>query len=504
VFSDLVTTRTTTAAPNQGSFVALRRDLLTVLNVVLAAACAVGVLRIVLTIGLPVLYGSDEGWSAYHQLEAVAGLNPYPPHDSLMYNVYPPLGFYIFGVFGGLTGDFITTGRLTSLVAFLLTTGCIGLIARSMGCNKGQALFASLIYAAVKLFDHDYIGTNTPQTLSHAFAVAGLLLCLRERRSNASLFVAALLFVAAFGVKHNMIVAPLAVTLWLAVHDRRGAAALAASTIVIGLAGLVLFYGTYGVQLWSVLNSGRVWLLSNSLHSIAGRLPTLLLPIGASIALWRLFPQDRYVRFGVIYLPLACAFAVYFLGGSGTGGNQLFDIELALALNAGLGLSRLSRQGRHVEAYALCFFLPALLIVVFTAATGRFPRHWLNRQAPAVVAAQSDIAFLKAHPGPALCRQLALCFWAGKTDPADLWNIEQSVATGRRDGHELKAALERRDYAVLQLCPPPNILSSPHETRNRYSDDIAAIIAARYRMVDENGNGAMWVRRNTSGMPTAN
>jgi hypothetical protein len=496
VLVDLFPSRAATDILHPSSSV--RRDLITVLNVVLAAACAVGVLRILLTIGLPVLYGSDEGWSAYHQLEAVTGLNPYPRHDSLMYNVYPPLGFYIYGVFGQLTGDFIATGRLTSLVAFLLTTGCVGLVARTMGCSRMQALFASLVYAAVLLFDHDYIGTNTPHAVSQAFAVAGLLLCLHKRRRDLSLVVAALLFVAAFGVKHNMVVIPLAATLWLALHDRRGAAVLAASAIVIGLAGLVLFQGVYGVPLWSVLNSGRVWLLSNSLHSIAGRLPTMLLPIGASIELWRRFPQDRYVRFGAIYLLLACAFAVYFLGGSGTGGNQLFDIELALALNAGLGLSRLSRQGRYQKAYALCFFLPALVIVAFTGATGRFPRYWLDRQAPAVVAAQSDIRFLKAHPGPALCRQLALCFWAGKTNPADLWNVEQSVVTGRRDGHELKEALDRRDYAVLQLCAPPNILCSPHETRNRYSDDIAALIAARYRMVGKNANGALWVRREAS------
>jgi hypothetical protein len=274
---------------------------------------------------------------------------------------------------------------------------------------------------------------------------------------------------------------------------------LAASGLVFGLAGVVLFQWAYGEPLWTALNSGRVWLLSSSLRSIAGRLPTMLLPIGASIALWRWFPRDPFVRFGVLYLALAFAFAVYFLGGSGTGGNQLFDIELALALNAGLGLSRLSRQGRSVTAYSLCFLLPAVVIVVFTAATGRFPRYWLDRRAPAVTVFQSDLAFLKTQPGQALCRQQAMCFWAGKTDSSDVWNVEQSVATGRRDGHELKQALARGDYAELQLCPPPNILCSPHETRNRFSEEIAAIVAAHYRMVRQNADGALWVRRRSAG-----
>ena len=498
MLSGLSTSRATADVRDRGRFAPFRLELLTVLNVVLAAAVAVGVLRLVTTVGLTALYSNDEGWSAYHQLEALSGLNPYPPPGSLSYNVYPPLGFYIYGVFGWLTGDFITTGRITSLVAFLLTAGGIGLVARTIGCSKGQSLFASLVYAAVLLFDHDYIGTNTPQAVSHLFTVTGLLLCLRQRRSDASLVAAALFFVAAFGVKHNMIVAPVAATLWMALHDRRSAVVLAVSGIVFGLAGAALFQWYYGVPLWTVLNSGRLWLLSSSLRSIAGRLPTMLLPIGASIALWRLFPQDRYVRFGAIYLLLAFAFAVYFLGGSGTGGNQLFDIELALALNAGLGLARLSRHGRYDKAYALCFFLPALVIIVFTTVTGRFARYWLDHHAPAVMVAQSDVAFLKAHPGQALCRAQALCFWAGKTDSTDLWNIEQSVATGRRDGHELKEVLARQDYAVLQLCPPPNILCSPHETRNRYSDEIAAIVATHYRMAYQNADGAMWVRRSDS------
>src|SRR5262249_40934639 len=152
------------------------------------------------------------------------------------------------------------------------------------------------------------------------------------------------------------------------------------------------------------------------------------------------------------YFAIALASAAYFLGGAGTGGNMLFDATIALSLCGGLGVSLLaaSAEGRSLSTpFAACHVLPLAGIVLFTAATDRFPRYWRQPEAAPVLAARRDIDFLKAKPGPALCKSLTLCFWAGKPEEADLWGYEQAVTLHLRDGHELRDAIRQRRYSVL-------------------------------------------------------
>ena len=62
-----------------------------------------------------------------------------------------------------------------------------------------------------------------------------------------------------------------------------------------------------------------------------------------------------------------------------------------------------------------------------------------------------DIAFLKSHPGPALCDQLSLCLWAGKDAQVDVFNIGEQLKTGARDPAALTRLIAARHFAVLQL-----------------------------------------------------
>lgn len=468
------------------------------MGVALAAACVVGILRIAFTLNLPVVYGMDEGWSAFHQAEAIAGLNPYPPSQSLMYNVYPPLSFYIVGAFGRLIGDNILAGRVLSLLAFLITAFGIAKAVRLMGCSKQAAGFAAVVFMTGLLFDHDYVGTNTPQMLAHAFGIVGLVLCLVQPRSAKALFFAALFFVLAGFTKHNLVAQPLAVAVWLLLVDRRSALTFILSGAALGVLACIAFQFAFGHSVWSEVNSARYWSFAFAFRGITGRLPEALLPVLASFALLRLFPRDPYLQFCLLYLAIAIVSAAYFIGGAGTGGNMLFDAEIAAALCAGFGLHKLLSAGRPSTGFAACFALPLLGVVLFTAVTGRYPRYWLDQQAKPVADARQDIAFLKGQQGPVLCRELALCFRAGKTAEADLWNVEQAVVLGRRDGHELRDAIVAHRYTVLQLAAPPNVLGAATELQGPFTRAIAATIQAHYVIHHSDANGTFWVPRKAS------
>ena len=61
-----------------------------------------------------------EGWNAYLQDAAAAGLPIYPPPGSLVGNNYPPLSFYAIGFIGRMLGtDNLFVGRAISIVALL-------------------------------------------------------------------------------------------------------------------------------------------------------------------------------------------------------------------------------------------------------------------------------------------------------------------------------------------------------------------------------------------------
>lgn len=464
---------------------------------VLALAALLAAIPVAGTLDLGVLYG-NEGWSAYHQAEAMAGKNPYPVFSSLLTNNYPPISFYVAGALGTFVGDNIFAGRMISALGFLATALGIAGAARIMGCSGRQAIFAALLFAGVCLYDHGDVGTNDPQFPGHALDMAGLILCLRPSRSAMTLFAAALLFVLAFFSKANLVAAPLAAMLWLLAIDRRRGIILGLFAAALTLAGAIWFQEAFGQSLWSILEAPRIWKFQYSLQALAGRLPAMLPPILASAALlWR-FPQDRYLNFCLLYLALSLTSAAYFLGGAGTGGNMLFDAIIALSLCGGLGVNRLANRGDRRDPsswFAACHFLPLVAIMIFSAATDRFPRYWRQPQAAPVVAARQDVAFLKAHAGPVLCKSLTLCYWAGKPAEADLWGYEQAVTLRRRDGHELRDAIAARRYAVLELGAPPNNLAAWPEVDQDYARDIARAIAANYRIDHSDTYGTFWVRR---------
>ena len=64
-------------------------------------------------------------------------------------------------------------------------------------------------------------------------------------------------------------------------------------------------------------------------------------------------------------------------------------------------------------------------------------------------AAQRDIAFIEVQPGPALCEQPALCYWAGKPAQVDVWGLSQALAKHTRSEASLASVLDAQRFGVI-------------------------------------------------------
>ncbi len=294
----------------------------------------------------------------------------------------------------------------------------------------------------------DYAGMDDPQMLGHAIAIGGLLAVLREPRTPRAMVLAALLFVAAFFVKHNLVVLPLAVTAWLILLDRRLAVTFTVSGIVFLLIGLGLFKQAFGFSLFAVIESARTFSVANIGTALAQWLPWGAVPLLGAALMFAFGRHDRHVVLCAIYVVLATVAGLYFSGGAGVDANALFDADIALALSAGVLLNRMS-AGRIVAA--VFYAIPLAIGVWALDSDWRGADYWLHPMAEDRAQAKSEIALLRGADGPVICEMLSLCYWAGKPPEVDVFNIEQAFLTGARSDEALARDIVRRRYAIIQL-----------------------------------------------------
>jgi hypothetical protein len=385
----------------------------------------------------------------------MTGTGPYPAPGSFMVNNYPPVSFYLVGLLGLLTGDQIVAGRIVSLLSFVCVSAFVAIAVRRMGGGLQGALLSAILFAAILLLGSDYVGMDDPQLLGHALQLAGLLVVLREPRTAPGMVAAASLYVLGGFVKHNLFVLPLATVIWLACVDRRNALRLAVSGIVLSFCGLAVFRLVFGFDLLQRLDSARLWSLVQFASSFAAWLPYVIAPlIGlAGLVLWR--PREATVWFVAIYALLATDTGAILAGGAGVDVNAMFDADISLALGAGLVLGRLLRESRPVphlvgRTFALAALIP-LVLPAFQSNEWRDWTFWLAPLREETALAGQDIKFLRTNSGPAICESLALCYWAGKSEPVDVFNLDQQIRSGARDPEPFLQRIGARHFAAIEL-----------------------------------------------------
>ncbi|MGB8601907.1 MAG: glycosyltransferase family 39 protein [Rhizomicrobium sp.] len=446
------------------------------LTALLVALCGLFLWHTLAVLSLRLPLDPNEGWNAYHSLSAWGGL--YPPKDAYLVNNYPPLSFYVIALIKPIFGDAIVAGRMVSLVSMAVVVTCLYGCARRMGATRAAAAFGGLFLFGGLLIFTDYVGMDDPQLFAHALSLTGFGVLLRWR-TRPALIAAAVLFVLAFFVKHNVVVLAAVCALWLLLTDRRRFWPFAIAGLALLLGGLVLFYGLYDVPLWQVLASARSYSWDLLWAGACSWLRWSLVPLIGLGALW-FHRHDPWLTLTSLYAVAAILLGLYFIGGAGVDANALFEADIALSFVVALTLTRLSY--RPVWA--------SLLLVPFVLGSVQHVRDYgpVDFFVPArsVAVAQSDIAFLQSHPGAGMCAMLSLCYWAGKAPEVDFFNTGEAFATQNRDDSDLVHRLERADFAVIQFDPDSDDALGPN---------VQAAVARFYRLDHRDDFGSFYLPR---------
>jgi len=450
----------------------------------LAFGVALGLAHVACVIGVHVPFDPNEGWNAIFADAAMRTGSPYPPPQSYLVNNYPPLSFYLIGALARLTGDAVVVGRAVALASFLAVVLGIDAAAQRMGCSRTEALFAALLFAAQLMLTTDYVGMNDPQLLGHAIAMGGLLIALRTPRTPRAMVFAAALLVLAFFVKHNLVVLPAALGLWLFLADRRLAVTFAASGIIFLLIGLGVFETAFGHSLLAQVNASRLFTWAHLWSGLTDWLRWTAIPFAGAVALFVIGRRERDALFCVIYAAVAIATGAFFLGGAGVDANAMFDADIALALCTGVLVNRLG-GGLASGIAALAYLVPAAIGAWNLDADWRSGDFWWHPMAEERGVAATEIGLIRAAPGPVLCDMLSLCYWAGKPAEVDTFNMQQAFLAGARSDRPLADAIAKHHYALIALETD----SAPLTSR------VRAAITHHYRIVRSDDDRVFYAPR---------
>lgn len=396
-----------------------------------------------LTIPLRIPLSYNEGWNAYFGARAIdPQLGPlYPTANTLVFNNYPPLSFYLVGALGDyIVGDLIVAGRIVALVSLLTSAVLVGTCVKLLGGNLRAGLAASallLLYASICF--PDYVAVDDPQWLAHALMLSGLAVILggykTGRYATLRVTTAAVLITAGGFVKHSLVGLPVAVTIWLFFVQPRVALIwlLSASTAVA--AGLVATDILQGHAAFTdILKHHRVFRARRAIEALERLAPLLPLMAIARLAYSRRSESDRPMQLAALFFIISLAAGLIQRLGEGVNYNAYFETMIALCLTFGLAASQIPAQPRSVgdrtiTSAMLLGFASVPLLVMMPWQVGRAWQEVSGRLARAH-AWQPIIAQLAAAPQLVGCESLSLCFWAGKPFGVDMFNLNQSILTG--------------------------------------------------------------------------
>ena len=413
---------------------------------------------IVMPFQFSTMYG--EGWNAFQASNAFSSASLYPPIAALTANNYPPLSFYLVGLVGQFTGDEIVAGRAIALISLLIVAANIALIVRRLSGSTTAGLFAGLLMLGnIAAWYGNYVAANDPQWLAHALATTGVTILVLGERTGAQVIAACALMLAGGLVKHILIPLPLAVTIGLLIYDRRAFLVWIATAVVLSAVALGLFYLFYGAAFFqSLLGMPRSYKLSVMVRQLYLFVVPLFPLLLAWLALLAIEFRGRRTRMISIYAVIALLWGAFAVGGIGVTHNAFFDLVIALSMAAGLFVIRIGEHPMFarisrplVQAVAMLMLVQTVVVAtpVPFGATIDLLRH--GKAANLEAAFADDVRFVAAQDGPAMCENLALCYWAGKDFSVDYFTTGQKVLLGAVDGSKLVNLVETRHFGAIEV-----------------------------------------------------
>ncbi|MCB9955977.1 MAG: hypothetical protein H6848_08720 [Caulobacterales bacterium] len=426
----------------------------------LFAACALYFYAPVASIFTSLSPGYNEGWNALHTARLVNGQQLYPPISELIQNNYPPVSFYVVAAVSRLTdGDALIAGRLVAIVSLLIIAGAIGVASAHAMKSRGMGVVAALSILAIIGGQYQvYVAYDDPQLLAHAFMACGVatLFCAPLRRR--SVILASLLMLLGGFTKHMLLPAPLAVTVWLFIVDKRLFRVWIAASISFACVAFIACYALYGVEFFSsVLGYKRSLSLGRFLIGAGGLSPLLPIILVGAVPIAGKKLTASPAQFFSIAMIFGVAISLLARSGAGVDVNAYFDIVIYGVPAALAGVQQIVASTRDTRAAIASGVLLGLLAIspAFTPAPIRLPGlfEWRKAHADLAKASKEVIEGLRAIEGPVACEQLSYCYWAGKSFDFDIFNVDQASRANSEVRDLVEAKMADGAFAAIQLEP---------------------------------------------------
>lgn len=412
----------------------------------------------------PIEIWFTEGWNAYHQDAAAAGLPLYPTADQLIVNNYPPLSFFAIGALGKIFGDNLFVGRAISLIGIAAIAVEVVLVVQLLTARWVAGGLGALWFVAFMAHNASYyVGANDPQISGLAIMGAALVWFVARDRAGAAQEPPLLLMMVAGFWKHNAIGVPLAAVTWMVIRDWRAAIRPALIAAVAGALGLLACRIMFGSAFFENLLTPRSYSWQHLL-SQAGHLQWVAL--GTLIwAAWALSVRESYAaKFTAVLIGWGLFSCLLQWLGDGVFGNAEFDLILATAVGLGVAIARTETSwlARRIGAGPTRDVIVALLVLRLLASSRQESAEVLFNPAfrsSYAAEAQRQTAMIievSAMPGLVTClNNNVLCRRAGKAFAVDDFKTDQFVATGRFTVPEVDQMLRDRGITVFVGAKPP-------------------------------------------------
>jgi len=420
----------------------------------------------------------NEGWNAFHALRLRSGGPLYPPISEATFINYPPLSFYVVAALHPLFGDDIFAGRVIALIAELAVAANISLTARALRVSWPLSLTTGLVFIAfVGIFYEDAVAIDDPQWLGQALQATGLTVLEWTTRTNwRTLALVALLCLLGGLAKQSLVALPLAITLWVALEDRRALLrwlAICVAFVVLALTGIVALHG-WGFVDQVLLSQRSFWL--NALIFVGGGLGIWLIPyalfgmLGVTLA-----RRAASVRLITVYIVVSLVVGVALLAVNGVGYSALFDFTIAAMLGTAVFCGWLTRRISAMPLLpALVTLAPALPILILGPLVFA-PQAGLREDLARQQSWQQVIDQIAATKGDVACEMLSLCYWAGHASTVDFFNFGQYAGLHPTFADALAQRIDERAIVLIQE-------DSPNGSR-RLPATINAAVSAAYAPV---------------------
>ena len=453
-------------------------------------------------VGTRFSFNVNEGWNAYWAKAAWSGADLYPSLDGLRLNNYLPLWFYLPGALGALIGDNIRAGRAIAAVALLLDGAVIALIAREIiGTGKawlgwqGWWLAGVAFIALFGIYHQDYAAADDPQIFASLFMLIALWRVIRTIDASPTLAewggVVALMIIAGL-IKHNIVAAPLSIGLFLLLSGRVRALIMFVGLSIIAVAvACAGFHLAYGNSVFALLLLPRPYHINIAWSQSLEQLEQygLLLAVIPFLAV----RSDARSRLVLIYAVVALVLGVILSGGDGVDVNVFFDLFFCIAIGLGVmgaAVAQVVREDARsagVRSAAVAGWLAVTLVSPSFALLSS--RETVTDAFAAVTdgAYAEDLQYIRATPGPVVCRDPTLCYWAGKPLALDLNNVRSMAFARPALEDAVVGRIERCEFPLIQLGDDWNDADNGPLT-----DRIRDAIEAHYREVRTSRYGLYW------------